>query len=48
MVKQANKRHFAFILKTDSADISNRQHLSAVQVSPLPALNHQAKFRKLA
>jgi hypothetical protein len=41
-----NMNQFRCGASAGSADIGNRQHLSAIQVSPLPVLKHQSKFRK--
>jgi hypothetical protein len=39
---------FRLCIKTGSADIGNWQQLSAIQVSLLPALKHQTKFKRFA
>jgi hypothetical protein len=42
---QVNKWHFVFVLK-QVVPILVSANISAIQVSLLPALNHQSKFRK--
>ncbi len=42
---QVNKWHFVFVLK-QVVPILVSANISAIQVSPLPVLNYQSKFRK--